>query len=80
MKDPDFLAEAAKRKLDISPIQGEEQAALVDQTLATPKNVVALVKGIVGESVALQSNCVLQWNNEERNAILKGCTTDERAF
>jgi tripartite-type tricarboxylate transporter receptor subunit TctC len=49
MKDPDFLADAAKRKLDISPIRGEEQAALVDQTLATPKNVVELVKGIVGD-------------------------------
>jgi hypothetical protein len=49
MKDPDFPADAVKRKLDISPLSGEEQAELVDQTLATPKNVVELVKGIVGD-------------------------------
>jgi tripartite-type tricarboxylate transporter receptor subunit TctC len=49
MKDSEFLADAAKRKLDIRPIRGEEQATLVDQTLATQRPVVELVKRIVGD-------------------------------
>ena len=35
MKDPEFLADAAKRKLDIRPIGGEEQTQLIVQTLVT---------------------------------------------
>jgi tripartite-type tricarboxylate transporter receptor subunit TctC len=49
MKDPEFLADAAKRKLDVRPLGGEEQARLIDQTLATSPHVVELVKAIVGD-------------------------------
>jgi hypothetical protein len=49
MKDPEFLADSAKRKLDIRPIRGAEQSLLVGQTLATERHVVELVKRIVGD-------------------------------
>jgi tripartite-type tricarboxylate transporter receptor subunit TctC len=49
MKDSAFRAEAAKRKLEISPVRGENQAALVQKTFATPPEIVERVKRIVGE-------------------------------
>jgi tripartite-type tricarboxylate transporter receptor subunit TctC len=44
MKDPAFLAEAAKLQLEIEPVSGQEVAALVAQVAATPPNVVARVR------------------------------------
>ena len=46
MKDPAFLAEAEKLKLEIDPLNGIQTAKLVDQVLATPKDVVERVRGI----------------------------------
>jgi tripartite-type tricarboxylate transporter receptor subunit TctC len=46
MKDPAFLAEAEKLKLDIDPLNGVQVSELVAQVLATPKNVVERVRNI----------------------------------
>jgi tripartite-type tricarboxylate transporter receptor subunit TctC len=46
MKDPTFLAEAEKLKLDIDPLNGKQVAELVAQVLATPKDVVERVRDI----------------------------------
>jgi tripartite-type tricarboxylate transporter receptor subunit TctC len=39
-RDPAFLAEAAKMKLDVSPSSGEEVQALVKKVYATPQDIV----------------------------------------
>ena len=44
MQDPDFLADAAKKKLEIAPTTGEEVEVLVKHIVATPPAVVARVK------------------------------------
>jgi tripartite-type tricarboxylate transporter receptor subunit TctC len=46
MKDPAFLAEAEKLKLDIDPLSGVQMSKLVHQVLATPKDVVERVRNI----------------------------------
>jgi tripartite-type tricarboxylate transporter receptor subunit TctC len=46
MKDPAFLAEAEKLKLDIDPLNGMRVSELVAQVLATPKDVVERVRDI----------------------------------
>lgn len=45
-----FLADAAKRKLDIIPVSWEEQARLTNDIFRTPDSTVARVRGIVGEN------------------------------
>jgi tripartite-type tricarboxylate transporter receptor subunit TctC len=44
MKDPEFLAEAAKMQADISPTAGEEVQKLVARIYATPRPVIERVK------------------------------------
>ena len=44
MKDPAFLAEAEKSKLEIDPMTGEELAAFVSRLAATPADAVKRVK------------------------------------
>ncbi len=44
MKDPAFLAEAAKLQLDVSPMTGEEVQALVGELAKTPPDIVTRVK------------------------------------
>jgi tripartite-type tricarboxylate transporter receptor subunit TctC len=44
MKDPAFLAEAEKLKLDIDPISGAQVAELIAQVAATPPDVAARVR------------------------------------
>jgi tripartite-type tricarboxylate transporter receptor subunit TctC len=44
MKDPAFLAEAAKLKIDIDPMTGKELAAFVAQVSKTPDETVARVR------------------------------------
>ena len=44
MKDPAFLAEADKLKIDVDPLTGEQVAALVEQVSRTPADTVARVR------------------------------------
>src|SRR5215470_1179232 len=44
MKDPAYLAEADKLKIEVDPLKGEEVAALVDQVFRTPPETVARVR------------------------------------
>jgi hypothetical protein len=37
MKDPAFLADAEKSRLEIDPVTGEEMEAMIKQAFATPK-------------------------------------------
>jgi tripartite-type tricarboxylate transporter receptor subunit TctC len=48
MKDPAFLADAKKRKLDIDPITGERVQSIIADLYKTPPAVVARVKAILG--------------------------------
>ena len=55
MKDPEFLADAKKRRLEIDPITGETIEKLVKELYKTPKDIAALTAGYrrpakVGES------------------------------
>ena len=40
MKDPAFLAEAEKLKLEVNPVNGEEVDQLIAELYATPKDMV----------------------------------------
>ena len=44
MKDPAYLAEAEKLKIDVDPLTGEQVADLVAQVSATPADTVARVR------------------------------------
>jgi hypothetical protein len=44
MKDPAYLAEADKLKVDVEPLTGEQVAALVEQVARTPAETVARVR------------------------------------
>ena len=44
MKDPDYLAEAERLKIDVDPLTGAELAALVTQVSQTPPDTVARVR------------------------------------
>jgi len=47
MRDPAFLADAAKLQLDVDPMSGEQVQALVGELAHTPADVVARVRGIL---------------------------------
>jgi tripartite-type tricarboxylate transporter receptor subunit TctC len=47
MKDPQFLAEAGKTKMDISPITGEEAQKIAASIIDTPAPILARVKAIM---------------------------------
>jgi len=47
MKDPDFLADAKKQKLDVAPMDGEQLSALVKKIYATPKPIVDKVSELI---------------------------------
>src|SRR5262249_56803610 len=44
MKDPAFMAEAAKLNFDVDPLTGEAVQALVAELAATPREIVARVR------------------------------------
>jgi tripartite-type tricarboxylate transporter receptor subunit TctC len=46
MKDPDFLAEAARQRLIINPVSGERIAGLLDRIYASPKDVLDRVAAL----------------------------------
>ena len=47
MKDPDFIADAKKQKLDLSPESGADLAALIDKIYATPKPIVEKIGRLI---------------------------------
>jgi tripartite-type tricarboxylate transporter receptor subunit TctC len=47
MKDPDFLADAKKSKLEVEPEDGEHLAALIAKIYATPKAIVDRVGSLI---------------------------------
>jgi tripartite-type tricarboxylate transporter receptor subunit TctC len=49
MKDPDFLAEAKKVKLDINPVYSEELQTIVEDLVHTPPEVVTLAKAALAK-------------------------------
>ena len=49
MKDPDFIAEAKKKRLDLDPTTGEEVQALANEVLAQPKDVIERLKKLMGK-------------------------------
>jgi tripartite-type tricarboxylate transporter receptor subunit TctC len=49
MKDPQFLADANKAQMDISPMTGEESQIIADQIANTPPDVIAYAHEILGD-------------------------------
>jgi tripartite-type tricarboxylate transporter receptor subunit TctC len=49
MKDPDYLAEAKQRRLDINPMSGAAIDALIAELYATPPDVIATTKTVISE-------------------------------
>jgi tripartite-type tricarboxylate transporter receptor subunit TctC len=47
MKDPEFIADVKRQKLDLDPIDGEKLGALIDRVYATPKAVVERVSALM---------------------------------
>jgi hypothetical protein len=47
MRDPEFVADARRSKLDLEPEDGEHLAALVKKIYATPKQVVDKVGSLI---------------------------------
>jgi hypothetical protein len=50
MHDPEFLADAKGRGLDIDPASGEEIQGLVEQLYATPPSIVERLRAIFAEA------------------------------
>ena len=48
MKAPGFLAEAAKKKLDIDPTTGAEVEVLIKEVMSQPKDVIERLKVLMG--------------------------------
>jgi len=48
MKDPDFLAETKRKKLDMNPTTGEEVEALATDVMSQPKEVIEKLKKMMG--------------------------------
>ena len=49
VNDPEFLAEAQKKKLDVDPTSGEEVQALVKDVMTQPKDVIDRLKTMMGK-------------------------------
>ena len=49
MKDPEFMAEADKSKMDISPLSGEDSQQIADAIVDTPPAIVARARVLVDE-------------------------------
>ena len=49
VKDPDFLAEAKKKKLDLDPTTGEEVEAITKDVMSQPKDVIDKLKKLMGK-------------------------------
>jgi hypothetical protein len=49
MKDPEFLAEAKQRLLDVNPMSGADIQKLVSELYQTPSEIIAATKAIIVE-------------------------------
>jgi hypothetical protein len=49
MKDPEYLAEAKHRRLDVNPMSGAAIHKLIDELYATPPDVIAATKAAISE-------------------------------
>jgi tripartite-type tricarboxylate transporter receptor subunit TctC len=49
MKDPEFLAETKRKKLDMDPTTGEEVEALTKDVMSQPKEVIEKLKKLMGK-------------------------------
>ena len=49
MKDPEFLAEAKQRQLEVNPMSGAEIDKLVGELYQTPPDVIAATKSVIAE-------------------------------
>jgi hypothetical protein len=49
MADPDFIAEATSRSLEVSPVKGAVLDRLIAELYATPAAIIGEVKGIIAE-------------------------------
>ena len=49
MKDPDFIAEAKKKRLDLDPTTGEDVQALAGEVMSQPKDVIERLKKMMGK-------------------------------
>jgi hypothetical protein len=52
MKDPDYLAEAQQRRLDINPMSGAAIDKLIAELYATPPDAIAATKAAISEGTA----------------------------
>jgi len=48
MKDPEFLAEAARLNAEIDPLTGEQVQDIVTQVLSTPKDTIRQIQATLG--------------------------------
>ena len=51
MKDPDYLAEAGRRGLEVNPMPGAAMQALVQDLYDTPADVIAATKAAIAEGM-----------------------------
>ena len=49
VKDPAFIAEAARARLLVTPMNGAEVASRIQELYATPPDLIARAKAILGE-------------------------------
>jgi tripartite-type tricarboxylate transporter receptor subunit TctC len=49
MKDPDFLADTKRKKLEINPTTGEEVEALTKELMSQPQDVIEKLKKLMGK-------------------------------
>ena len=49
MKDPEFLAEARQRLLEVNPMSGAEIGKLIGELYQTPPDIIAATKAIIAE-------------------------------
>jgi hypothetical protein len=48
MKDPDYIAEGNRVRLDMNPLSAERVTSLVSATINAPPNVVAKARAMLG--------------------------------
>jgi len=49
MKDPEFLAEIAKRKYELSPTRGEDLERVVKESMSQPPEIIQRMKKVLEE-------------------------------